>query len=187
MRESPRHAWTLFVCSTAQLYSRDIRRETHSLFSFRSPSPSLVHVLMSLLSFPSAAVLSATGTILEATETVLGFPPDEMLMTSAYHTMHDLDLPGFLFIKTHFWDKGDPNVEVYIRRRNVEGDLVWLASKALDYVTHPIPGIIIVESRVQPGEEERIASSLNRITRITAILVQAVEAAKLAKAKSCIV
>jgi CheY-like chemotaxis protein len=120
---------------------------------------------------------------LEATETVLGFPPDALLMTSAYHTMHDLDLPGFLFVKTHFWDKGEPNVEVYIRRRNIQGQLVWLASKALDYVTVPIPGIIIVESLVITEAEEQLASSLNRITRITAILVQAVEAAKLAKAK----
>jgi len=97
-------------------------------------------------------------------------------MTSAYDAVYDDDLPGFLFVKTQFWDRGQPDVEAYLRRRTIDGDLIWLVSKAVSYVQEPIPGTIVLESSVK--DEER-AKQINRITRITAILVQAVEASLL--------
>jgi CheY-like chemotaxis protein/Ran GTPase-activating protein (RanGAP) involved in mRNA processing and transport len=97
-----------------------------------------------------------------------------------YDAVNDDDLPGFLAVKSHFWDNGQADVEVYLRRRTVEGDWIWLVTKAVSYVDHPIPGIILLERAV---ENEETAIFVNRITRITAILVQAVEAAKVASLK----
>lgn len=86
-------------------------------------------------------------------------------------------MPGFLAIKSHFWDQGHPDVEVYLRRRTIDGDWIWLCTKAVSYVEQPIPAIILSEQAVQ---HEDSAIYINRITRITAILVQAVEAAQVA-------
>lgn len=94
--------------------------------------------------------------------------------------MNEDDLPGLLGVKSHFWDKGHSDVEVYLRRRTIEGDWIWLVTKAVSYVDQPIPGIILLERAV---EDEETAIFVNRITRITAILVQAVEAAKVASMK----
>jgi CheY-like chemotaxis protein/Ran GTPase-activating protein (RanGAP) involved in mRNA processing and transport len=101
-------------------------------------------------------------------------------MTSAYDAVYDEDLPGFLCVKTQFWDKGQPDVEVFVRRRTIEGDWIWLVSKCVSYVNQQIPGIILEESLVA---DEDYAKKMNRIIRITAILVQAVEAAQLTQAK----
>ena len=60
-----------------------------------------------------------------------------------------------LAIKTHFWDKGNPDVEAYIRRRSVEGDWIFLVTKAVSYVEQPIPGIILVERRVATASAQR--------------------------------
>mmetsp|Transcript_20836 Transcript_20836/g.51671 ORF Transcript_20836/g.51671 Transcript_20836/m.51671 type:complete len:1367 (-) Transcript_20836:90-4190(-) len=146
--------------------------------------------------------IAQNGMILEATKTITGYSPDSLLMTSAYDTIYEDDLPGLLAVKTHFWDKGNPDVEAYIRRSTQEGDWVWLCTKAVSYVEQPIPGIILVERRVvQEGraydspyydEEEDgdydeyvkdmegifRARAVNAITRISAILIQAVEAAQ---------
>lgn len=124
--------------------------------------------------------IAQNGMILEATQTVTGFPPDALLMTSAYDAVNEDDLPGLLAVKSHFWDKGHPDVEVYLRRRTIEGDWIWLVTRAVSYVDQPIPGIILQERAV---EDEATAIFVNRITRITAILVQAVEAAKVASLK----
>jgi len=146
--------------------------------------------------------IAQNGMILEATKTITGFPPDSLLMTSAYDTVYEDDLPGLLAVKTHFWDKGNPDVEAFIRRRTQEGEWIWLCTKAVSYVEQPIPGIILVERRVvsegrdyenpyydeeEDGDYEAYekdmegifrARSFNAITRISAILIQAVEAAK---------
>ena len=95
-------------------------------------------------------------------------------MHSSYDLVFDEDLPGFLCIKTQFWDRGTADVEVMIRRRTIDGDWVWLASKAISYVSQPVPGIILEETLV---EDVGTAQRYNRITRLTAVLVQAVEAA----------
>ena len=55
-------------------------------------------------------------------------------MTSVYDAMFDEDLPGFLCIKTQFWDKAQTDVEVYIRRRSIDGDWIWLVSRAVSYI-----------------------------------------------------
>ncbi|GAX22124.1 hypothetical protein FisN_6Hh373 [Fistulifera solaris] len=122
-----------------------------------------------------------TGTILEATETVTGFQPQELLMNSSYDLVCDDDLPGFLCIKTHFWDEGILDVEVMIRRRTVDGDWLWLASKAVDFNEQPVPNITLEETLIH---DEEMAKRLNRIIRITAVLVQAVEAAWLTEVQA---
>ena len=117
------------------------------------------------------------GSILEATHTVTGFPPEALLMTSVYDNVYDEDLPGFLGVKTQFWDVGQ-NVPIYLRRRSLEagGHWMWLRSQVLTYVQTPISGTILHEEIVS-DHDVAWAKRYNRITRITAILVQAVEAA----------
>ena len=101
-------------------------------------------------------------------------------MTSVYDTLYDEDLPGFLCIKTQFWDKQQLNIEAFIRRRTIDGDWLWLASKAISHIHEgDIHATIIEETLID--DQIEIAQLLNRITRITAILIQAVEAAWLAK------
>jgi CheY-like chemotaxis protein len=102
-------------------------------------------------------------------------------MTSAYDAVFDEDLPGFLFVKTQFWEKGQLDVPVYLRRRTIEGDWMWLETKGLSMIYDPIPGITVREVIVK---DEGLARRVNRITRIAAILVQGVEAAMLGDAKS---
>jgi CheY-like chemotaxis protein len=120
---------------------------------------------------------------LEATRTLTGFAPEVLLMTSVYDTLFDEDLPGFLCVKTQFWDKGQSDVDVYIRRRTIEGQWLWLASRAVSFINDgEIPAIILEESRV-PEEQMELVQLFNRVTRITAILIQAVEAAWLTQAK----
>lgn len=99
----------------------------------------------------------------------------------SYDGVYEDDLPGLIAVKTLFWDKGQPDVEVYIRRQTIEKGWIWLATKAVSYIDQPIPGIILLESEV---EDEYVASQINRIIRITAILVQAVEAAKVAELRN---
>lgn len=145
-----------------------------------SSTPRTIDVLLQTL-FSSNLILFVVvrfrdiGTILEATDTVTGFPANSLLMTSTFDTVYDDDLPGFLCIKTQFWDKQRGDVDAYIRRRTIEGEWVWMVSRAISYVSHPIPGVVIVE---KIAEDEEIAMKVNRIVRITAILVQAVEAAR---------
>ena len=52
----------------------------------------------------------------------------------SYDAVYEEDLPGFLAVKTHFWDKGHPDVELYLRRRTIDGDWIWLKAKAVSYV-----------------------------------------------------
>ena len=124
------------------------------------------------------------GSILEATRTLTGYAPEVLLMTSVFDTLYDEDLPGFLCLKTQFWDKRQPNVEAFIRRRTIDGDWLWLASKAISYISEGEIHATIIEETLIPDDQIDIAQLLNRITRITAILIQAVEAAWLAKAKA---
>lgn len=124
------------------------------------------------------------GSILEATRTLTGYAPEVLLMTSIFDTLYDEDLPGFLCIKTQFWDKRQSNVEAFIRRRTIEGEWLWLASKAISYISEGEIHATIIEESLIPDDQIDIAQLLNRITRITAILIQAVEAAWLAKAKN---
>lgn len=98
-------------------------------------------------------------------------------MTSVYDALHDEDLPGFLCVKTKFWDRGQTDVEAFIRRRSIDGDWIWLSSKAVSFIINAeIPAIILEESVVSETQIDH-ALVVNRTTRITSILIQAVEAA----------
>ena len=115
----------------------------------------------------------------------------------SYDAIYDDDLPGFLAIKSRFWDNGNPDIEAYIRRRSVDGDWIWLVSKAVSYVEQPIQGIILLERRVASAREKDRnndyfgddddgidseafikARIINQTTRVSAVLAQAVEAAQ---------
>lgn len=120
--------------------------------------------------------IAQNGMILGATETATGIPADNLLMTSAYDTVYDQDLPGLLAVKSHFWDKGRPEVQAYIRRQTLEGEWIWLASNVESYVDDPVPGMVLLETRVS---DENRAAEINRLTRIASILVQAYEAGRL--------
>jgi CheY-like chemotaxis protein len=98
-------------------------------------------------------------------------------MTSVYDALYDEDLPGFLCVKSKFWDLGQTDVEVYIRRRSIDGDWIWLASKAVAFINNAEIPAITLEETVVPDEYIEMAQMVNRTTRITAILIQAVEAA----------
>mmetsp|Transcript_13043 Transcript_13043/g.24914 ORF Transcript_13043/g.24914 Transcript_13043/m.24914 type:complete len:1243 (-) Transcript_13043:186-3914(-) len=117
--------------------------------------------------------IALNGTILGATEMATGFPPNDLLMTSAFDLVHDDELLGLHAIKTHFWEKDQPDVEVYLRRRNIEGEWIWLVAKVVSYIDSPVPGIIIHETLVH---NEHVAVLVSRITRIASLLLQAVEA-----------
>lgn len=116
--------------------------------------------------------IALNGTILGATEMVTGFPPSNLLMTSAFESVHDDDLLGLHAIKTHFWERDQPDVEVYLRRRNIEGEWIWLVAKVVSYIDSPVPGIIIHETLVV---NEYVAVLVSRITRIASLLLQSVE------------
>eukprot|EP00591_Stephanopyxis_turris_P004494 CAMPEP_0195523582 /NCGR_PEP_ID=MMETSP0794_2-20130614/22833_1 /TAXON_ID=515487 /ORGANISM="Stephanopyxis turris, Strain CCMP 815" /LENGTH=1434 /DNA_ID=CAMNT_0040653605 /DNA_START=89 /DNA_END=4393 /DNA_ORIENTATION=- len=118
--------------------------------------------------------LSKNGTILGATETVTGFPPSALLMTSAYDMVHNHDLVGLRAITTYFWEKGHPEVDAYIRRRTITGDWVWLAAKVVSFIDLPVPGVIVHECI---AKDTHMAKLISRTTRISALLATAIEAA----------
>eukprot|EP00804_Cyclotella_cryptica_P000388 CCRYP_008701-RA/>CCRYP_008701-RA protein AED:0.27 eAED:0.28 QI:338/1/0.66/1/0.5/0.33/3/0/699 len=118
--------------------------------------------------------IALNGTILGATEMATGFPPGSLLMTSAFDTVHEEDLLGLHAVKTHFWERHQPDVEVYLRRPTIEGEWLWFMVKVVSYIDSPVPGIILHEQRVA---DERVAASVSRVTRIASLLLQAVEAA----------
>lgn len=100
-------------------------------------------------------------------------------MKTVYENIFEEDLPGFLCIKTQFWDRGRPNVEAYVRRKSVFGEWIWLTSKVVQYVNNGDISAVIMEESI--AENESLAIAVNRITRITAILMQAVDAAWISK------
>ena len=97
----------------------------------------------------------------------------QILFCCRFDSVHDDDLLGLHAIKTHFWEKDQPDVEVYLRRQTIEGEWIWLVAKVVSYIDSPVPGIIIHETVVQ---NEDVAVLVSRITRIASLLLQAVEA-----------
>ena len=114
-----------------------------------------------------------TGTILGATENIMGIAPNSSFMTSAYDTVHAEDVPGLKAVSKHFWERGRPDVTAYLRRRTVHGDWVWLAATVRQYIDHPVVGVVINEQEVI---DVQMAKLVSRLTRISAILAGAVEA-----------
>jgi len=137
--------------------------------------------------------IALNGTILGATEMVTGFPPSSLLMTSVFESIHEDDLLGLHAIKTHFWERDQPDVTVYLRRLTVDNTYVWLSARVVSYIDSPVPGIIIHErfiheerdGGVDDGDnsydnnniELGVARMVSRVTRIAALLLQAVESA----------
>ncbi len=80
---------------------------------------------------------------------------------ASFESIYDEDLPGFLAVKTHFWDKGKNDVEVYVRRRTLEGDWIWLATSVVSYMEQPVPGYIFRERRAEyfVNDEQRTTNT----------------------------
>jgi len=98
-------------------------------------------------------------------------------MTSAFDNVHEDDLLGLHAIKTHFWERDQPDVEVYLRRRSIsdnngDGEWIWLIAKVVSYIDSPVPGIIIHESLCYNVD---VALLVSKVTRIASLLLQAVE------------
>ena len=91
---------------------------------------------------------------------------------SRFDLVHDDDLLCLHAIKTHFWERDQPDVEVYLRRRTIEGEWIWLVANVVSYIDSPVPGIIVHESIVRNVD---MAILVNRITRIASLLLRAVE------------
>ena len=151
-------------------------------------SLSLISISLSLT--PTTKI----GTILGATEMITGHPPSTLLMTSIYDTIHDEDILGLHAIKTQFWECDQPDVEVYIRRRQCHDNSInssnsnynnsnnldssewtWLMVKVISYFVSPVPGMIIHETLVT-NTNIHTAIMVNRVTRIACLLLGAVEA-----------
>mmetsp|Transcript_2311 Transcript_2311/g.5296 ORF Transcript_2311/g.5296 Transcript_2311/m.5296 type:complete len:1371 (+) Transcript_2311:222-4334(+) len=115
--------------------------------------------------------IASNGTILGITETATGYPPNSLLMTSVYDSVHEDDLVGLQSVKKHCWERGLPEVEAYVRRRTVEGDWVWLMSKFVSFIDNPVPGVIIHEFLVK---DVALAEIVSRTTRIAALITEAV-------------
>ena len=98
-----------------------------------------------------------------------------LYLSIRFENVYDEDLPGFIAIKNAFWDNAEPNVEAYVRRQTLEGDWIWLATKVIEYIHHPVQGMIVQE---EVANDQEFAIRVNRITRIAAILLHAIEAAK---------
>jgi CheY-like chemotaxis protein len=153
-------------------------------------SLSLISISLSLSLTPTTKI----GTILGATEMITGHPPSTLLMTSIYDTIHDEDILGLHAIKTQFWECDQPDVEVYIRRRQCHDNSInssnsnynnsnnldssewtWLMVKVISYFVSPVPGMIIHETLVT-NTNIHTAIMVNRVTRIASLLLGAVEA-----------
>lgn len=116
-----------------------------------------------------------------------GFPPNLLLMTSIYDNIFEEDLPGFYCVKTQFWDHGQLGVPVYLRRRSIGGEWIWLESKAKesqninvghdegDFTASKVLPVLILQETVVKDVE--LAKVVHRSTRITSLLIQAVETA----------
>ena len=88
-----------------------------------------------------------------------------------YENIHDDDLKGMKAVQNHFWDKGRPQIKVYLRRRTIDGDWIWLAADVVSYIDNPVPGYILHECKLN---DESMADVISRTTRITAMLIDSV-------------
>ncbi len=82
-------------------------------------------------------------------------------------------MTGFKAVKRFFWDKGIfDNTLVYFRRKNLDGELIWLVASVVSLTDKPVPGYILKESVV---EDEETALKLNRLIRVMALLAKSVD------------
>ena len=52
-------------------------------------------------------------------------------------------------IKTHFWECDQPDVEVYLRRRTIEGEWIWLVANVVSYIDSPFQELSSIEKQVR--------------------------------------
>lgn len=116
--------------------------------------------------------ISLDGTVLEATETVTGFAPASMLMTSIFDGVHMEDILSLHTIMKNYWIKGNAQIEVYYRRKTKEDEWIWIAGKVYSFMEQPVRGLIIAERR---QTDEKTAVSINRMTRVVIDVVIAVQ------------
>lgn len=103
---------------------------------------------------------------------ITGYNPSNLLMTSAFDAVHEDDLLGLHAIKTHFWERDQPDVEVYLRRRTIDNEWIWLMAKVVSYIDSPVPGIIVHEVICY---NVHVAMLVSKVTRIASLLLQSVE------------
>ena len=103
---------------------------------------------------------------------ITGYNPSNLLMTSAFDAVHEDDLLGLHAIKTHFWERDQPDVEVYLRRRTIDNEWIWLMAKVVSYIDSPVPGIIVHEVICY---NVNVAMLVSKVTRIASLLLQSVE------------
>jgi CheY-like chemotaxis protein len=113
---------------------------------------------------------------------------------NSFESIHEDDLLGLHAIKTHFWERDQPDVTVYLRRVTVDNTYVWLSARVVSYIDSPVPGIIIHERFIHEERDDGygdnsdnsydmdnielgVARMVSRVTRIAALLLQAVESA----------
>lgn len=82
---------------------------------------------------------------------------------------------GLKAVKKFFWDKRiTENTHVYYRRKNVEGEWLWLKGSVATSIDDPVPGFIIHESAVGEGDSQQ-AKKINKLVRICALIAKAVD------------
>lgn len=92
----------------------------------------------------------------------------------SFNTVHPSDILGFYAVKTHFWERNQPDVQIYLRRQNIEGEWMWFQSRVVSYIDSPVAGFILHELKVE-GELELTAAMISRVARVASLLIQAVE------------
>ncbi len=78
-------------------------------------------------------------------------------------------------MKKFFWDKQIiENTHIYYRRKNREGEFLWLQGSVAMFIDDPIPGFILQEGSVSTNDHEK-ATKINRLIRISALIAKAVD------------
>jgi len=112
------------------------------------------------------------GTILEATETITGFPPLSLLMKSIYDGVHPEDYMSLKSIKERYWDAGNLQIQTYYRRKDINGEWMWIVGKLSSIMEQPIKGLRIIE---KCPDNKDVAERINKLVRIATTLAIAVE------------
>ncbi len=58
------------------------------------------------------------------------------------------DLLSLHMIKTHFWECDQPDMEVYLRRRTIEGEWIWLVANVVSYIDSPFQELLSIKKQV---------------------------------------
>lgn len=90
-----------------------------------------------------------------------------------FDSIYSDDIGAYNLIKTSFWENGVPDVEIYFRRNTIEGGWIWIVASAVSFIDVPVPGMIIREQVAKDIENAKI---INKITRITALLLTTIQA-----------